>query len=42
MVIPRKAVERVFILMKKLLLEKTRVIVQSWCIKENSPIGAFE
>ena len=42
MVITRKSVERVFILIQFSLLEKTRLIVQPWCIKEDSSMGAFE
>ena len=43
MTIAKKVVERVFVLpIIFLLLEKTRVIVQPWCVKEDSPMGAFE
>ena len=43
MTIAKKVAERVFILtIVFLLLEKTRVIVQSWCVKGDSPMGAFE
>ena len=41
--ITRKAVEPVFILIQFfLLLEKTRVIVHPWCVRVDSPMGAFE
>ena len=42
MVIARKSVERVFILIQFFSYLKKRVIVQPWCIKEDSPMGEFE
>ena len=42
MVIARKSVERVFILIQFFSSLKKMVIVQPWCIKENSPMGEFE
>ena len=42
MVIARKSVERVFILIQFFSYLKKMVIVQPWCIKENSPMGEFE